>query len=282
MPRLVITVLLALLLLVAVNAPALANGDVYTVQAGDTLSSIAAQYGLHVNDLAAANGLRWNSWVYTGQNLVIPGYETASYSPSPAVSTGGTYTVAPGDTLSSVATRFGVSEGDLQTANNLANANFIFSGQRLTIPGSAGNAEGMALDPTPGAVSRPAIDVNANEKWIDVNLSSQTLTAYEGRTAVFERSVSTGLGHTPTVVGTFEIYVKYPAALMTGGSGAGYYYLPNVPYVMYFYGNYGLHGTYWHNSFGAPMSRGCVNLATPDAEWLYNWAPLGTKVVTHY
>lgn len=278
MPRLVITVLLVLTLMAAFSLPAFANGDVYTVQAGDTLSSIAARYGLHVNDLAAANGLWWDSWVYAGQNLVIPGAETApSSSPVPAVSAGSVYTVVPGDTLSSVARQFGVSESDLQTANDLTNANFIFSGQRLLIPGS-----GEALDPTPGAVKDPTIDLPANEKWIDVNLTSQTLTAYEGRTSVFERSVSTGLGNTPTVVGTFEIYVKYPAALMTGGSGASYYYLPNVPYVMYFYGNFGLHGTYWHNNFGTPMSRGCVNLATPDAEWLYNWAPLGTKVVTHY
>jgi lipoprotein-anchoring transpeptidase ErfK/SrfK len=69
---------------------------------------------------------------------------------------------------------------------------------------------------------------------------------------------------------------------MSGGSGADYYYLPNVPHVMYFYGGYGLHGTYWHNNFGTPMSHGCVNLSQTDAEWLYNWASVGTKVVTHY
>ena len=51
---------------------------------------------------------------------------------------------------------------------------------------------------------------------------------------------------------------------------------------MYFYGGYGLHGTYWHNNFGTPMSHGCVNLSQGDAAWLYNWAPVGTKVVTHY
>lgn len=277
MPRSVVTTLLVLILITTFSVSVLANGDVYTVQAGDTLSSIAARYGLHVNDLAAANGLWWNSWVYAGQNLIIPGQPNSSNAP--AVSPGDTYTVQAGDTLSSVAHRFGVTESELQTANDLTNADFIFSGQRLTIPGSAAVTE---TDPTPGAVSDPTIALAANEKWIDVDLTAQILTAYEGQTALFTRSVSTGLGNTPTVVGTFEIYVKYPAALMTGGSGASYYYLPNVPYVMYFYGNYGLHGTYWHNNFGTPMSRGCVNLATPDAEWLYNWASLGTKVVTHY
>ena len=64
-------------------------------------------------------------------------------------------------------------------------------------------------------------------------------------------------------------------------AGPGYY-LPNVPYTMYFYQGYGLHGTYWHHNFGTPMSHGCVNLATPDAEWLYNWASVGTLVNVHY
>jgi lipoprotein-anchoring transpeptidase ErfK/SrfK len=50
---------------------------------------------------------------------------------------------------------------------------------------------------------------------------------------------------------------------------------------MYFYKGYGLHGTYWHNNFGTPMSHGCVNLSIPDAEWLYYWAPLGTSVKVH-
>jgi lipoprotein-anchoring transpeptidase ErfK/SrfK len=52
-----------------------------------------------------------------------------------------------------------------------------------------------------------------------------------------------------------------------------------VPYVMYFFEGYGLHGTYWHNNFGHPMSHGCVNLRTPDAKWFYNWAEIGTPVL---
>ena len=60
------------------------------------------------------------------------------------------------------------------------------------------------------------------------------------------------------------------------------YYLRDVPYVMYFYRGYGLHGAYWHNNFGTPMSHGCVNLSVDDARWLYEWASVGTKVVTHY
>jgi len=60
------------------------------------------------------------------------------------------------------------------------------------------------------------------------------------------------------------------------------WYLPDVPYVMYFYSGYGIHGTYWHDNFGVPMSHGCINLTIPDAEWLYNFAEIGTPVQIHY
>jgi lipoprotein-anchoring transpeptidase ErfK/SrfK len=80
------------------------------------------------------------------------------------------------------------------------------------------------------------------------------------------------------VRGQFRVYVKYRSQTMSGPG----YYLPNVPYVMYFHRDYGLHGTYWHSNFGRPMSRGCVNLRTPDAQWLYNWAEVGTPVHVRY
>ena len=80
-----------------------------------------------------------------------------------------------------------------------------------------------------------------------------------------------------TVIGEFAVYVKYEAADMWGTG----YYLPAVPYVMYFFEDYGLHGTYWHSNFGTPMSHGCVNLRTEDAGWLFNWASVGTRVVVH-
>ncbi len=116
------------------------------------------------------------------------------------------------------------------------------------------------------------------EKWIDVDLTHQRLVAYEGSTPVHSVSVSTGLPGTPTVTGQYHIYVKYLKQLMYGPG----YYLPDVPYVMYFYEGYGIHGTYWHHNFGHPMSHGCVNAPTPDAQWLYEWAPVGTLVNVHY
>ena len=136
--------------------------------------------------------------------------------------------------------------------------------------------------PAPTATTYPepkAVSPGGNgEKWIDVDLTNQRLVAYEGDTAVYWVTVSTGLPGTPTVTGQYRTYIKYPAQLMTGPG----YYLPDVPYVMYFYLGYSIHGTYWHNNFGHPMSHGCVNTPTPDAKWLYEWAPLGTLINVHY
>jgi lipoprotein-anchoring transpeptidase ErfK/SrfK len=118
----------------------------------------------------------------------------------------------------------------------------------------------------------------SGEHWIDVDLSQQRVYAYEGETVVNSFLVSTGTWQTPTVTGRYNVWTKLRSAAMSGPG----YYLPNVPYIMYFYGSYGLHGTYWHNNFGTPMSHGCVNLSIPDAEWLYNFSTVGTVVNVHY
>lgn len=120
-------------------------------------------------------------------------------------------------------------------------------------------------------------EVGPGERWIDVDLSDQMVYAYEGDALVNSFLVSTGTWQHPTVIGTFRIYVKYR---YTDMAGLGYY-LPDVPYTMYFYKGYGLHGTYWHNNFGTPMSHGCVNLRTEDAQWLFDWASVGTVVNVH-
>jgi lipoprotein-anchoring transpeptidase ErfK/SrfK len=125
----------------------------------------------------------------------------------------------------------------------------------------------------------PAVARSGNgTRWIDVDLTNQRVYAYEGDVIVNSFIVSTGTWLTPTVTGQYNIYVKYRSTKMSGPG----YYLPNVPYVMYFYKGYGLHGTYWHNNFGTPMSHGCVNLRTDEAEWLFNWASVGTLVNVHY
>ncbi len=121
-------------------------------------------------------------------------------------------------------------------------------------------------------------------KWIDVNISKQTITAYIGSQPIKTVLVSTGIARHPTVVGRFAVYAKLPSQTMTGGSRAqgDYYNLPGVPNIMYFYSGFAIHGTYWHRNFGHPMSHGCVNLTLADAAWFYAWTPMGTPVVTHY
>lgn len=120
--------------------------------------------------------------------------------------------------------------------------------------------------------------VDGDEHWIDINLSTQTLTAFKGNQVMGNFTVSTGRGATPTVVGEFRIWVKVRIQAMSGPG----YYLPNVPYVIYFYEDYGIHGTYWHNNFGTPMSAGCVNMTIDDSNWMYQFASVGTLVKVHF
>jgi len=115
--------------------------------------------------------------------------------------------------------------------------------------------------------------IPTTEQWIDVDLSEQRVVAYEGSKAMRAFTVSTGLPATPTVQGEFRIHMKVRSQTMSGGSAQyGYYNLPNVEWVQYFYEDYAFHGTYWHNNFGQPMSHGCVNMTNEDAQWLFYWA----------
>jgi lipoprotein-anchoring transpeptidase ErfK/SrfK len=131
-------------------------------------------------------------------------------------------------------------------------------------------------EPKKNTVHRPE-GVGKNERWIDVDLSKQRSFAYQGDELIEKFIVSTGTSKTPTISGQFKIYVKYRYANMRGDD----YFLEDVPHVMYFYKSYGIHGTYWHNNFGVPMSHGCINLKKNDAKWLYNWASVGTVVRVH-
>jgi LysM repeat protein len=243
------------------------DGGVYVVRAGDTLNSIAARFGVAPGTLARANGIANPNLIYLGQRLVVPGSAAPAPKPAPAPSaSGGTYIVQSGDTLAKIAARYGTSVAALMAANGIRNPNLIWVGQRLVV-GKGGGGTKPGQPPAGGA-----------GRWIDVNLSAQRLTAYQGNTPVFSALISGGLPRTPTVVGRFKIYTKLVSTRMTGPG----YDLPKVPYTMYFYRGYAIHGTYWHNNFGRPMSHGCVNMRTSDAAWLFNWARIGTPVVTHW
>ena len=119
--------------------------------------------------------------------------------------------------------------------------------------------------------------VGKDEPWIDIDLTRQKAYAYQGNKKLASFVVSTGTWQHPTVTGAFQVYVKYRFADMAGPG----YYLPDVPNVMYFYKDYGLHGTYWHNNFGTPMSHGCVNFSIPDSDWIYDFVSVGTVVNVH-
>jgi hypothetical protein len=114
--------------------------------------------------------------------------------------------------------------------------------------------------------------------WLEVDLTNQILYAYQNDQLISGFKVSTGTNSNETVTGIFKIYSKYPAIKMTGPG----YDLPDVPYTMFFYKGYAIHGTYWHHNFGTPMSHGCVNMNTSDAAWIYTNASVGTYVMVHY
>jgi len=118
-----------------------------------------------------------------------------------------------------------------------------------------------------------------NEKLITVDLSKQRLYAWEDGKVKKRFRVSTGMYYTPTAQGSFNIYKKVDLQDMRGYFPPYKpYFIKDVPNVMYFHQSYAIHGTYWHSKFGTRASHGCVNLALWDAKWLYDWAPMGTKV----
>ena len=197
------------------------------------------------------------------------------------------YTVQVGDNLTSIATRYSTTVVAIMQLNGMTDPNFLYAGQVLTI--IKGDDQGTG-GPQPGGTTEATTPIPTptppmgkfGPKWVDVNLTTQTMVAYEGQTPVYSSRVSSGVYNHPTVIGTYRIYAKYTSTKMTGGTpGIDYYNIPNVPYTMYFYSGYALHGAYWHNNFGNPMSHGCVNLPVDVSKWMFDWAPIGTMVVTH-
>lgn len=149
----------------------------------------------------------------------------------------------------------------------------VFMGKKVTSP------QYLAKDFT-----TPVLGNSTENKKIFVDLTGQHLYAYEGYTMVYNFPISSGKWY-PTPTGEFTIWVKLRYTRMAGGNPAigTYYDLPNVPFVMFFSNSdvskdrgFSLHGAYWHDNFGHPMSHGCVNISTKDAEKLYAWADPST------
>ncbi|MFO7539032.1 MAG: L,D-transpeptidase [Chloroflexota bacterium] len=120
--------------------------------------------------------------------------------------------------------------------------------------------------------SRPG-RIPADQKWIEVNLREQTVIAHEGDTAVFATLTSTGRRGYETKPGLYHIWIKYEMAPMTWTNAVPPYSLANVPWIAYFsLEGQGLHGVYWHDTFGTVRSAGCVNLSPHDAHWIFHWS----------
>lgn len=126
-------------------------------------------------------------------------------------------------------------------------------------------------------------DYGQKNKTIYVNITEQKLYAYEGNELFMKTSISSGKNDTPSTLGSYYIFYKTPSRYMQSTTTSATdtpYDLPGVPFDMYFNSDgSAIHGTFWHNSFGRRWSHGCVNMKTDEAEKLYRWAPLGTKVV---
>lgn len=243
----------------------------YLVQPGDTLSGIADAYGIGLAHLVDLNRISPASRLYAGQTLAVPAKERSDLTAAPVAADDAqaVHLVQAGEHIGVIAGRYGVSVDALVRANGLANPSLIVPGQRLRIP-----AADAATEPVAPGYHQHTTFPTTTEKWIDVDLSEQRVVAYEGTEPVKTFVISSGLPGTPTVTGTFRIWAKVPMQDMYGGNRAAgnYYYLEDVPWVQYFYEDYAFHGTTWHANFGRPASRGCINMAPADAEWLFRWA----------
>ncbi len=125
------------------------------------------------------------------------------------------------------------------------------------------------------------------EKWVDINLSEASVTAYVGgKVAGGPFYMVPGAPNTPTITGTFHVYLKYDVQTMRGENADGSKYVTEgVPWVTYFTGSYAMHGAPWRSSFGWSGyggSHGCVNMPVDAAKFIYDWTDMGDTVVVHY
>jgi hypothetical protein len=161
--------------------------------------------------------------------------------------------------------------GTAQRYSSFAYAQTLDAGGRRLALGRDGLA--MSAESVRVALAQPRPgEVGAQEKWITVDLSEQTLVAYEGDRAVFATLISSGKAGHDTPTGAFRIRHKHVSTTMRGDDPIdGPYEVEEVPWTMYYSGGYALHGAYWHDEFGRVRSHGCTNIAPADARWLLSW-----------
>jgi LysM repeat protein len=258
-----------------------AAGSTYTVRRGDSLSAIALRYGTTVAALKKANGLS-GSVIYAGQRLVIPGGGSGAKSGGGSQSSSGTaqtgsggqvYTVRRGDSLASIAYRYGTTAQAIARANGLANPNYIYPGQKLRIPkGDSASAPAAPAAPAGGGARRIVVD-----------LSEQRMYVYQNGQVIWSWVVSTGRPGQATSAGHFKVLNKIPNAYASTWGLQMPYWLG-----IYWAGSLqnGIHALpimsngqkLWDGYLGQRVSFGCVILSTQNAKTLYNWATVGTPV----
>jgi len=249
-----------------ITAPAVdiipGSSGYHVVRMGDSLSGIASKYNMTMDELMALNEITDPNLVPMGMMLRLTDKVKPPDAAIQPVSDIVTYTVRASDTLTDIAAAYHTTIEQIMSDNELTDREANV-GQQLLID--------------PPATSMEAFGVQApvdGERLIVIDLSDQTLTAYQGGVKVLYSVVSTGKDSTPTRVGDFAIYQKFESQEMTGDD----YDLPGVPWVMYYDKDYAMHGAYWNANLGFPTSHGCTNMSIPESKALYSWAPVGTHV----
>ena len=121
------------------------------------------------------------------------------------------------------------------------------------------------------------------EVWVDISLTYEYMTIYQGDNILLETYISSGRAGFDTPPGTFYVNTMLESQTMEGVLGGEYYHVPDVPYVLYFTDvGHAIHGTYWHSNFGTPMSHGCINMPMDAAAYLYSIAYVGMRVEIHW
>ncbi|MDE2858595.1 MAG: L,D-transpeptidase family protein [Chloroflexota bacterium] len=278
-----------------------AEQSTHIVQRGETIYRIALRYGLSPDELMSANNIEDPHLIHSGLELNLI-FASAAQAPPPDAQTNppaqaiapaapaqqpqnspvvaGTrqqYIVRRGDFLTQLGIDLDTSWIALAGLNKLEAPYVLHVGSTLLIPQ---RADVELYDPKYAAwkyfdifAHQPGPRVGVGREIV-ILLDAQAIYAYENGVLQNAVRVSTGKKATPTVKGDHAIWLKRRSQTMSGDD----YSLDNVEWVMYFYRDYAIHGTWWHTNFGQPMSHGCVNLTNTDAQWFYEFASIGTPV----